>query len=213
MDKNKQEVILKRIERTIAALIKNNINAICLKNKNELIDYLKENIEENSVVSSGGSVTLTETSVLDLLRSGNYKFLDRYAEGLSQSGRRDVHIKTFNADYYLTSSNAITEDGWLYNVDAGGNRVAAMLFGPKKVYVICGYNKIVKDLNEAILRNQEIAAPANCIRLNQNTPCTKTGKCMDCKSEDRICNEYTLIKRQLDKDRITVIFINEELGY
>lgn len=213
MDNNKYEVIKKRIDRTVDSLKKNNINAVHLKDKKELINYLEEHLDEGSVISSGGSASLNEAGVLDLLRNGKYKFLDRYAEGLSKEEINEVFIKAFGADYYFTSSNAVTENGWLYNVDGNGNRVAAMLFGPKKVYVICGYNKIVKDLNEAITRNEEFSAPANTMRLNKNTPCAKTGICMDCKSQERVCNEYTVIKRQMDKNRITVIFIEEELGY
>ena len=124
-----------------------------------------------------------------------------------------MYKKTFMADAYFTSTNAITENGELYNVDGNGNRVAAMLYGPDKVIVICGVNKIVKDLNEAIERNKRVAAPINAKRLNKDTPCAKVGYCMDCKSKDRICNEYTVIKRQRNKDRIHVIFMNENLGY
>ncbi len=213
MDDNKLQVIRKRIEKTVNALLKNNISALSLKDENELIDYLKSNLEEESVISSGGSVTLKETGVMNLLRSGKYKFLDRYQEGLTKEGMHDIHIKALGADYYFTSSNAVTEDGWLYNVDSNGNRVAAMLFGPKKVFVICGYNKIVKNLDEAISMVERVSGPANTLRLNKDTPCTKVGECVNCKSDGRICNEYTLIKRQNDKSRITVIFIEKELGY
>ena len=121
--------------------------------------------------------------------------------------------ESFFADAYFTSSNAVTENGELYNVDGNGNRVAAMLYGPEKVIVICGVNKIVKNVEEAIKRNRECAAPINAKRLNKETPCSKVGYCMDCKSKDRICNEYTLIKRQNRKERMHIIFLNENLGY
>lgn len=106
-----------------------------------------------------------------------------------------------------------TADGWLYNVDGRGNRVAAMIYGPGNVIVLCGRNKWVSSLDAAIARNREMAAPANCVRLSKNTPCTFSGKCEDCKSEDRICNEYTLIKRNLPKGRIKVILLNFDSGY
>ena len=147
------------------------------------------------------------------LRKGDYQLLDRYKEGLTPSDIKEVFRKSFFADAYLTSSNAVTEKGELYNVDGNGNRVAAMLYGPDQVIVVVGINKIVKDVEQAILRVKEIAAPANNKRLNKPNPCTKIGYCADCNSPDRICNEYTLIKRQGVKGRIHVIIVNKELGY
>ena len=151
--------------------------------------------------------------MIDYLRSGKYKFLDRYVEGLSKDDLKKLYRDTFSADVYFTSTNAITEKGELYNVDGNGNRIAAMLYGPDKVIVIAGVNKIVRDIEEAVMRNERISAPANCKRLNRNTPCVKVGHCVNCSSEERICSEYTVIKRQGNKDRIHVIFLNEELGY
>ena len=147
------------------------------------------------------------------LRSGRYDFLDRAKEGLSSEDIDKIYRESFFADAYFSSSNAITEDGELYNVDGNGNRVAALLFGPKKVIIVAGVNKIVKNIDEAIKRNREVAAPANAKRLNKKTPCTKVGFCMDCKSPEKICREYTIIRSQKDNDRIHVIFINENIGY
>ena len=158
-------------------------------------------------------MTLFETGVMEYLRSGRYKFLDRYKEDITREEVVNMFKESFFADAYFTSSNAVTENGELYNVDGNGNRVAAMLYGPEKVIVICGVNKIVKDIEEAIKRNRECAAPINTKRLNKETPCSKVGYCMDCKSKDRICNEYTLIKRQNIKERMHIIFLNENLGY
>ncbi|MEW8955338.1 lactate utilization protein [Clostridium sp.] len=213
MDKNLEFVTSQRVKRTMEALEKNNMEAHLVNNKVELIDKIKDICKEGEVVSVGGSMTLFETGVIDFLRSGKYEFLDRYKEGLTPEEIKDVFRKSFFADSYFTSSNAITENGWLYNVDGNGNRVAAMLYGPDKVIVIVGVNKIVKDLDKAIERNKEISAPANCLRLNRSTPCSKVGYCLDCNSKDRICNEYTLIKRQREKGRITVIFLKENFGY
>lgn len=213
MDNNLKWVNECRINRTIEALKKNNMNGYLAKDKEEIIDIIESIISKGDVVSCGGSMSLFEAGVIEYLRNGKYEFLDRYKEGLSGEDIGKIYRDSFFADAYFTSSNAITEEGELYNVDGNGNRVAAMLFGPKKVIVVVGVNKIVKDIDEAIKRNREIAAPANAKRLNRATPCAKLGYCMDCNSNDRICNEYTIIKRQGNKDRIHVIFLNEEFGY
>lgn len=213
MDNNLSWVIEEKVKRTIEALEKNNMKGVFVKSKAELIEEIEKNVSEGQRVTCGGSMTLFETGVIDYLRSGKYNFLDRYKEGLSKEDIVKIYKEAFTCDAYFTSTNAITEAGELYNVDGNGNRVAAMLYGPEKVIVICGVNKIVTNLEEAINRKRTIAAPANVKRLNKNTPCGKVGYCVDCKSEDRICNEYTVIRRQGRKDRIVVIFVNEELGY
>ena len=213
MDNNLKWVNECRINRTIEALKKNNMNGYLAKDKEEIIDIIENIINKGNVVSCGGSMSLFETGIIEYLRNGKFEFLDRYKEGLSGEDIGKIYRDSFFADAYFTSSNAITEEGELYNVDGNGNRVAAMLFGPKKVIVVVGVNKIVKDIDEAIKRNREIAAPANAKRLNRATPCAKVGHCMDCNSNERVCNEYTIIKRQGNKDRIHVIFLNEELGY
>lgn len=202
-----------KINNLIKTLQKNNINGYMVESKEELISQIEAIVEKDSVVSVGGSMTLFELGIIDYLRKGRYEFLDRYKDGLSPADIEDIYRKSFFADAYFTSTNAITEEGELYNVDGTGNRVAAMLYGPKKVIFIVGTNKIVKDMDEAVKRVREIAAPLNTKRLNRKTPCTKVGHCMDCSSPERICNEYTVIKRQRDKNRMHVIFINENTGY
>lgn len=213
MDSNVLAVREKKVVKVIQNLEKNNMNGYYVKSKDGVIEKIQELISEGQVVGCGGSMTLFECGVIDHLRSGRYEFLDRYKEGLSREDMKKVFRQSFLADAYVSSTNALTEDGELYNVDGNGNRVAAMLYGPDKVIVVCGYNKIVKNVDEAIERTKSIAAPANAIRLNRNTPCAKVGHCMDCKSEDRICCEYTLIKRQVMKGRIHVIIIGEDTGY
>ena len=202
-----------KIERTIDALEKNNMNGFYAKTREDLINKITELVDEGSMVTCGGSETLFKTGVIDHLRSGRYDFLDRYKQGITQEEVTNIFKQAFLSDAYFVSSNAITEDGFIYNVDGNGNRAAAILYGPEKVIIICGVNKIVKDIDEAIKRNRALAAPMNAKRLNKKTPCTKVGYCMDCKSPERICNEYTLIKRQRSKDRIHVIFLNENLGF
>lgn len=213
MDKNLKCVLDKQISRTMENLVKNNMAAYYVGSKEEVVDLLRNLIKEGEQVAVGGSMTLYETGVIEHLRSGRYDFLDRYAEGLSNDQIIEVFRKSFFANVYLTSTNAITENGELYNVDGNGNRVAAMIFGPDSVIVIAGINKIVKNVDEAVERVKRIAAPANAIRLNKNTPCAKTGYCMDCKVEDRVCRSYTVLSKQKDKDRIKVILVGESLGY
>lgn len=213
MDKNMKWLKESRVDSTINSLKKNGMNGYLVNSHEELIEKINELTNDGDTVSCGGSMSLFETGVIDYLRSGKYNFLDRYEGGLSKDDLKKLYRNTFSADVYFTSTNAITEKGELYNVDGNGNRVAAMLYGPDKVIIIAGINKIVENIEEAIKRNERVSAPANCKRLNRATPCVKVGHCMDCSSKDRICNEYTIIRRQGNKDRIHVIFLNEELGY
>lgn len=213
MDKYVAWVNEMKIQNTIKALENNNMKGYLAKNKDELINIINTLTNEGDTVSCGGSMTLFESNVIDYLRSGRFNFLDRYEGNLTKEDLKNLYRKTFSSDVFFTSTNAITENGELYNVDGNGNRVAAMLYGPDKVIVVVGVNKIVKDINEAVERNKNIAAPANAKRLDTNTPCKITGYCMDCRSLDRICCEYTVIKRQRTADRIHVIFLNESFGY
>lgn len=213
MDQHAKWLHASRIERTKDALIANQYAVSIVNQPSELIELLEKELSDGQTVSVGGSMTLFETGVIDYLRCGRFEFWDRYAEGITPESLKALYVKSFSADGYFTSSNAITEEGGLYNVDGTGNRVAAMLFGPKKVYVIAGANKIVKDLDAAIARNRAFAAPTNAKRLNRKTPCAVTGVCSDCKSPERICNDYVYMLRQTQKDRIHIILLNDTYGY
>ena len=213
MDKNVQWINEKTIERTIVNLEKNNIKAYYAKSDDEIFQTIKDIVKDGETVSVGGSMTLFETKIIDFLRSGRYNFLDRYKENLTQTDLKEIYRKSFSANTYFASANAITEEGEIFNVDGNGNRVAAILYGPDKVILIVGVNKIVKNIDEAIKRNKDISGPANAKRLNLQTPCAKVGYCMDCESKDRICCEYTVIKRQRNENRIHVIFVNDNLGF
>ncbi|PRR77311.1 hypothetical protein CLLI_24820 [Clostridium liquoris] len=213
MDKNLLWNVEKKVERTIENLKKNNMEGFYVENESELIEKIKQLISENSTISVGGSMTLFETGVIDLLRSGKYNFLDRYESNLTPQDSKKIFRETFFADTYISSTNALTEQGELFNVDGTGNRVASMIFGPEQVIIIAGVNKIVKDLKEAEERLKRIASPTNAKRLNKNTPCVKLGYCMDCNSEDRICCDYVVMKKQRIKGRIKVIIVGKELGY
>lgn len=213
MDQHVLTIYEDKIQRLIKNLESNNMKGTYLKSREELMAYLNAQIQDGSLVSVGGSQTLFELDLISYLRNREIRFLDRYKGELTGEEKKELYRKSFFADFYFSSSNAITVDGHLYNVDHTGNRVAALLYGPEKVFVIVGINKIVDTVEEAIARVRAVAAPANNVRLNRNTPCVKFGSCVDCKVEDRICNEYTLIKRQAVKDRIDVIILPFELGY
>lgn len=213
MDQHLQHIYEEKIRTLIRNLEKNNMKGTYLKSSQELLAYLDDMISDGSKVAVGGSQTLFELNLIEYIRNRNVEFFDRYREGLTPEEKKEVYRKSFSADYYFSSSNAVTLDGHLYNVDHFGNRVAALLYGPDKVLVIIGINKIVSSLEDAISRVRSVAAPANNVRLNRDTPCVKTGECVDCKVLDRICSEYTLIKRQGVKDRIEVIILPFSLGY
>lgn len=212
MDAIVKESLKKRAGKVIAALEKNNMKGYLVDTADEAKEIIKELIKDDKMILSGGSMTLRDTGIQEWLNE-NYKgiYLDRDNVPASEVGV--LMRKAFTADTYFTSTNAVTEFGELYNVDGNGNRVAAMIFGPKQVIVVAGLNKIVTDLHAAVDRLETIASPANCIRLNKKTPCAMTGRCGHCNSSDRICNDYVIMAHQRDKDRIKVILIAEEIGY
>lgn len=224
MDNNLKNIINKRIEKTMQNLEKNNMQPHYVDKISDVAAKVSELITEGDVVGVGGAMTLFESGVIDLLRSGKYSFLDRYEVGLTAEQMREIFIKSFSADAYICSSNAITENGELYNVDANSNRVAAICFGPKSVIIVAGYNKLVKNLDDAIIRVKSIAAPANSVRLSYPTYCKEKGECMSycddasdmasgCNAAGRICCNYLVSAYQRNKDRIKVILVGEELGY
>lgn len=211
--------MLRSIHRTMDALEKNNMSAYYAETSEDAVHMVESMLCDGETISCGGSVTLDQTGVKALMRSGRYNFLDREVAENGEE-RQKIHRAVFSADTYLTSSNAITEHGELYNVDGNGNRVAAMLFGPKRVIVVAGCNKIVPDLDAAAARVKRVATPANARRLNLDTPCTHAAcpgadadMCGGCRSENRICSLYTVMARQRIKGRVHVILVGEELGY
>lgn len=200
----------KRLQRVKAALEKNNMEAYIVNSAAEVVPLVSGMLAKGATVANGGSVTLAQCGVMDLLRSGSYNFLDRDAPGA------DVQVifrQAFSADAYLASANAITENGEIYEMDGNSNRVAAMAFGPASVIVVAGRNKIVPDVAAAKQRNARFAAPANCHRLGCATPCATTGECVDCASPGRICCTEVIFHQQRVKGRFKVILVNEELGY
>lgn len=223
MDNHLNSIIQKRIDKTLGGLKKNNIGAYYAKNRQMALDMVSKLLPLDGIVSVGGSVTLRECGIIDLLRNGQYRFLDRHAAGLSPKEVEDIYIQSFSADAYLCSTNAVTENGELYNVDGTSNRVAAMLYGPRSVIVVAGIQKIVRDIDEAVLRVKRIAAPANCVRLSLDTFCANKGECLSdsgcrnmtegCRSDSRPCCNYVVMAHQRIKGRVKVILVGEPLGY
>ena len=213
-----------KIEKTMENLRRNRILPFYAETKEDVLPIVHTLLKEGDTVSNGGSVTLKQTGVIDELKSGKYNYLDRSREGITPEEVQQVYRDIYSADVYFASSNAITESGCLYNVDGNSNRVSAIVFGPKSVVLVCGYNKIVKDIDEAIKRVKTCAAPPNTVRLSCDTYCAKEGKCVSlnkdnpelcdgCRSESRICCNYVVSAYQRHADRIKVIIVGEELGY
>ena len=202
-----------KIQRTMDNLKLNKMKPYYAENRDELLGIIRELVKNDKLITSGGSVTLKESGVIDLLNTEfGGAYLDRSA-GKDREEVEEIMRKAFVSDTFLASANAITENGELYNVDGNGNRVSAMIFGPKQVIIVAGVNKIVKDLDEAKKRVETIAAPKNTVRLEKATPCAKTGVCGHCHTDDRICCSYVTLAQQRVADRIKVIIVNENLGY
>ncbi len=210
MDKHHDQILNKRLERAIINFKSHNFEVSVLDRKDEVNILLEKLIEKGSSAAVGGSMTLNETNTITWLRSGYLKFIDRYDPECDVT---HVFHESFNVDAYITSSNALTMSGELVNTDGNGNRVAAMIYGPKKVYVIVGINKLVSNIEEAQRRIELYAAPMNCERLNKDTPCRKVGECIDCNVSERICSVNVVISRCNTPKRIHIIFVKENLGY
>ncbi|GKX29500.1 hypothetical protein SH1V18_19800 [Vallitalea longa] len=206
----------KYYENTANTLIKQfnkrNIEAHYFEDINSAKEKILDIIEDGSTVSWGGSMTLEEINLIDDLKQGDYNLLDR-STVKSRKEVKEIYDKAMSCDYFLMSSNAITLDGKLVNIDGTGNRIAALIYGPKNVIIVAGMNKVVLDEDTAFKRVRNEAAPINAVRLNRNTPCSHTGKCADCLSDDCICCQMLVTRKSLIPNRIKVILIGEELGY
>ena len=168
-----------------------------------------ELIPEGSSVTMGGGMSIGEIGLRDALIAGNYRFLDRDAA----EDKRAAALAAYDVDVFLTSANALTRDGILVNIDGNANRVSAIAFGPRKVLVVAGMNKVCSDLDEAMKRARGTAAPANAQRFGLATPCAKTGACFDCKSPDTICCQFLITRYSKHADRIHVLLVNDTLGF
>lgn len=207
--------------KTMDNLRRNRMNVVYVPDKAGVPDAVRALLKSGDAVAVGGSVTLDETGVTALLRSGEYRFLDRYAPGLTGEQVEDILRRSLAADVFLCSSNAVTENGELYNVDGRANRVAALAFGPRRVIVVVSTAKIVPDLAAAIRRVKTVAAPRNAQRLHCRTYCAQTGHCVQaeggmtdgCQSPDRICCDALVSGWQRDPERMHVILVDEPCGY
>lgn len=196
----------------IKELEKRNFNASYFEKTERAVDSIISIIPENAVVSWGGSETIKQAGLDKALKKGGFNLLDRDKCNKADDVE-ELYKKAMLSDFYIMSANAITMDGLLVNTDGRGNRLAALLYGPKNVIVIAGMNKLVVNERAARERLQQIAAPMNAARLNRNTPCSKTGSCSDCQSLDSICCNTVITRRSFIKDRIKIFIIGENLGF
>ena len=199
------------------ALTENNFEVFVAENTDEaksiVIEKIIPEIAPKSV-SWGGSLTFVATGLYDVLKNNNdFNILDTYDKTLSPEESLERRRQSLLVDLFITGSNAVTESGQLVNLDMIGNRVGALTFGPKNVIILVGRNKIVPDLDEAMFRIKNYAAPVNTMRLDKKTPCAKTSFCVDCKSPDRICNTWTITEKSFPKKRVKIIMINKDLGF
>ena len=206
----------KRLSNCKNSLEKNNFDAYIAETPSDaktiVVDKILPLIDIKSV-SWGDSLTLYSTEILEYFRSkSEIKLIETFAENISREKIMERRRKAILADLFFTGTNALVDSGMLVNLDMIGNRVGGITFGPKYVVIMVGRNKIVQNLDEAMKRIKNIAAPQNAIRHSQKTPCVKTSYCMDCKSPDRICNIWTIHEKSYPKGRIKVILINQDLG-
>lgn len=215
MHKAKEEVYGKKALAICTALKKRNIKGIYVESCEEAREKVLSLIPRGARIGLGGSHTLRECGIIRALREGDYNLIDRYRKGLTKDEVRRLLLEGLSCDVFLSGSNAITQDGKLVNIDGTGNRVASLLYGPEKVIIVAGVNKIVEDVEAAIRRIKLWAAPFNCMSLGSNTPCARTGICNElaCPRESKSCNEITIIEGQRDANRLTVIIVGQELGF
>ena len=196
-------------QKVIHGLQSRNMSGYYASSREEALRKALELIPEGSTVTMGGAMSAHEIGLVDAVRSGPYKFIDRDA----CADKRAAMLAAYDADVFLSSVNAMTEDGILINIDGNSNRVSAIAQGPKKVLFIVGMNKVCDDVDGAIKRARSVAAPTNAQRFGLSTPCAKTGSCMDCKSPDTICCQFLITRFSRHAGRIHVILVNDSLGF
>ncbi len=206
-----------RLEQTAQALQKNQFDAHVFETVQQAQDYLINTLipaDSPQSIAFGGSTTLTATGIFDAVKKvEGPEILDTYDATIPKDEFIERRRQALLTDLFITSTNAASEDGALINLDGTGNRVAALAFGPKRVVIIAGRNKLVSDTHAGFDRVTEIAAPVNAMRLNRKTPCTKTLHCEDCSSPERICNVWAISVKSSPPKRIVVLLVNEDLGF
>ncbi|MFC2118927.1 lactate utilization protein [Bacteroidota bacterium] len=211
----KNDIYKKQAEKIISILKKRNMDGAYFENTKEAVSEICKMIPEGSLVGLGGSETIIDSGLVDELRKMDIKLLDRYKEGVSKERINEMRREGLLSDIFIASSNAITLDGKLVNQDGIGNRVACMIYGPTKVILMVGMNKVVSGLPEAIARIKATAAPQDAVRVNVPTPCSKTGICQDpnCHPPNRICSQLAIIESSMIPQRIFVALTAEEFGF
>ncbi len=207
------QIITKRNEllaqKVIKGLESRNMTGYYAASKEEALKTALSLIPEGSSVTMGGAMSAHEIGLVQALKDGNYNFIDRD----KAEDKRAAMLAAYDADVFLSSVNAMTDDGILVNIDGNSNRVSAICQGPRKVLFIVGMNKVCGDLDSAMKRARNVAAPTNAQRFGLSTPCAKTGKCMDCKSSDTICCQFLITRFSRHAGRIHVILVNDFLGF
>ena len=196
-------------QKVIKGLASRNMTGYYAADKEEALRQALELIPEGSTVTMGGGMSVHEIGLVQMLIDGNYNFIDRD----KMADKRAAMLAAYDADVFLMSANAMTEDGILVNIDGNANRVSALAQGPRKVIVIAGMNKVCDDVDGAMKRARNVAAPINAQRFGLNTPCAKTGACMNCKSPDTICCQFLITRYSKHPGRIHVILVNDNLGF
>ena len=212
MNSAKQGYYENAADTVIKNLKKRRMDAYYCEDKQEALEKVLELMEDGKSVAWGGSMTLAECGIMDAVKSGKYNVIDR-EKAKTDEEIRETYGKICTCDYFLMSTNAISLDGELVNVDGRGNRVSFLCFGPQNVIVVAGMNKLVTDVDMGIKRTRNMAAPPNTVRLKKNTPCSVTGRCADCLSPDCICAQTVITRLSMIPGRIKVILVGEELGY
>lgn len=203
-------------KKVVNAFLQRHFDAYFCENKKVALSKALELIDKDDVIGWGGSISVGEIGLIDYLENNGYKTLNRDKAQTPQE-KLDITKKSILADVFLMSANAISKDGQLVNIDGTGNRLAALCYGPKKVIVIAGMNKVANNLDDAVLRARTIAAPVNMQRISQlygnQTPCLENGTCYDCKNSDTICAQFLTTRICKPAGRISVILVNEDLGF
>ncbi|MDD6707509.1 MAG: lactate utilization protein [Eubacterium pyruvativorans] len=209
MDQNLQRRNELLAETVIKGLKSRNMTGYYAATKEEALKQVMDLIPEGSTVTMGGCMSAHEIGAVEALKAGNYNFIDRD----EYEDKRKAMLLAYDADVFLSSANAMTDDGILVNIDGNANRVSCIAHGPKKVVFIVSMNKVMSDLDSAMKRARNVAAPANAQRFNIDTPCKKTGKCFDCKSPTTICCQMLITRYSMHPGRINVVLVNDELGF
>lgn len=209
---HKLTAFAKQADTIIQNLAKRNMEGFYFETAAACTQAILQSIPKGSVISWGGSESIKESGLLESIHNGAYELIDRAAAKDPEESRA-LYARTVLADYYLMSSNAITLDGELINIDGNGNRVACLIQGPRHVILVVGMNKVVTDVQSGIARVRNMASPANAIRLSRNLPCAATGTCHDCLSPECFCNQIVVTRRSGHAGRIKVYLTGEPLGY